>query len=262
MPWSPPAPASPPRRAWCSSAPLTRSRNPVFRWASERSVNLGAMPRLALFDLDDTLISSKDAFIAWIEELVVAHGVAGDVRAFPENEHSSGPVPRTTPSAAWSTISDCLRTRPSRCAAYQGRMVELLVPYPPCHGRSGGAARRRLADRDRHQRVRRLPVRQDRRCGPARLRGRGVRLRRRGHLGSPRRRSSSWPRSGPERRWRAAGWSATRWPRTSPAATAPACTPPGSTTAARYRRPSPGIRSPSRSSSHTAEAFDLILGRR
>jgi FMN phosphatase YigB (HAD superfamily) len=45
------------------------------------------MPRLALFDLDDTLIFSKEAFVAWAEELVAAHGATGDVRWFSENEH-------------------------------------------------------------------------------------------------------------------------------------------------------------------------------
>ena len=44
------------------------------------------MPRLALFDLDDTLISSKGAFIAWAEELVAAHGATGDVGWFMDHE--------------------------------------------------------------------------------------------------------------------------------------------------------------------------------
>jgi FMN phosphatase YigB (HAD superfamily) len=45
------------------------------------------MPRLALFDLDDTLISSRDAFVGWAVRQVERHGAAGDVHEFLRTEH-------------------------------------------------------------------------------------------------------------------------------------------------------------------------------
>ena len=91
------------------------------------------------------------------------------------------------PAAAWSTCSSRSTACPACCRP----------------------ARCRVADRHRHQRVRRVPERQDRRGGAAGPRGRRVHLGRRGQLEAGARRSSSWPPSAPGRRWRVAGWSAT-----------------------------------------------------
>lgn len=112
------------------SSPAATSRNPAFRWVSERSVNLEAMPRLALFDLDDTLISSKDAFIAWIDQVVAEHGVGGDALGFLEKEHVYW-----TGSAddAFRGVADYfgLPADPAELMRdYRRRMVDLLVTYP------------------------------------------------------------------------------------------------------------------------------------
>ena len=112
------------------SSTSATSRNPAFRWLSERSVNLEAMPRLALFDLDDTLISSKDAFIAWIDEVVAAHGVGGDARGFLEKEHVFW---TGSPDDTFRGLVEYfgLPADPAELMhAYRGRMVELLEPYP------------------------------------------------------------------------------------------------------------------------------------
>ena len=87
------------------------------------------MPRLALFDLDDTLISSKDAFVAWVEEVVAAHGAEGDARWFVDNEHTFW---TGAPEDAFRGLVEHfgLAAEPAELlAAYQDRMVELLKPY-------------------------------------------------------------------------------------------------------------------------------------
>lgn len=48
------------------------------------------MPRLALFDLDDTLIGSREAFVGWAHRQIELHGVdpaVGDVEEFLRYEH-------------------------------------------------------------------------------------------------------------------------------------------------------------------------------
>jgi FMN phosphatase YigB (HAD superfamily) len=87
------------------------------------------MPRLALFDLDDTLISAKDAFVSWVEEVVTAYGVGGDVRWFADNEHIFW---TGAPEDAFRGLVDHfqLPADPAELlAAYQGRMVEILRPF-------------------------------------------------------------------------------------------------------------------------------------
>lgn len=87
------------------------------------------MPRLALFDLDDTLISSKDAFAVWVEEVVAAHGAEGDVRWFVDNEFlfwTGEPVDAFRGVAEHFGIA----AEPSELlAGYQDRMTELLKPF-------------------------------------------------------------------------------------------------------------------------------------
>ncbi|GAA2043302.1 pyrimidine 5'-nucleotidase [Catenulispora yoronensis] len=88
------------------------------------------MPRLALFDLDDTLISSKDAFVAWIGEVVAEHGVGGDAHSFLEKEHVFW---TGTPDDTFRGLVEffALPADPADLMhAYRGRMVELLTPYP------------------------------------------------------------------------------------------------------------------------------------
>lgn len=88
------------------------------------------MPRLALFDLDDTLISSKDAFVAWIDELVAGYGVGGDAMGFLEKEHVYW---TGSPDDAFRGLVDYFGL-PAEAAelmhAYRVRMVELLAPFP------------------------------------------------------------------------------------------------------------------------------------
>ncbi|WP_049871410.1 HAD family hydrolase [Catenulispora acidiphila] len=87
------------------------------------------MPRLALFDLDDTLISSKGAFIAWTEELVAAHSSPADVRWFIDNEHIFW---TGSPDDAFRGLVEHfgLAADPAELLAdYQFRMVDLLKPF-------------------------------------------------------------------------------------------------------------------------------------
>lgn len=88
------------------------------------------MPRLALFDLDDTLISSKDAFVGWVQEVVEAHGLGGDARWFADHEHVFW---TGAPEDAFRGLVEHfgLPAEPAALMAdYQSRMVELLTPYP------------------------------------------------------------------------------------------------------------------------------------
>ena len=85
------------------------------------------MPRLALFDLDDTLISSKDAFVTWVEEVLAGHGAEGDARWFADNEHTFW---TGVPEDAFRGMVEHfgLAAEPTELlAAYRGRMVELLT---------------------------------------------------------------------------------------------------------------------------------------
>ncbi|MEY9892390.1 FMN phosphatase YigB (HAD superfamily) [Catenulispora sp. MAP12-49] len=87
------------------------------------------MPRLALFDLDDTLIFSKGAFVAWAEELVATHGATGDVRWFSENEHIFW---TGAPDDAFRGLVEYfgLDADPAELLTdYQLRMVDLLKPF-------------------------------------------------------------------------------------------------------------------------------------
>lgn len=88
------------------------------------------MPRLALFDLDDTLISSKDAFIAWIDELVTAYGVGGDALGFLEKEHVFWTGSPDDPFRGLVEYFG-LPAEPAELKhAYSIRMIELLTPFP------------------------------------------------------------------------------------------------------------------------------------
>ena len=87
------------------------------------------MPRLALFDLDDTLISSKDAFVAWVEEVVATQDAGGDARWFVDNEHIFW---TGTPEDAFRGLVEHfgLAAEPAELLAdYRERMVGLLKPY-------------------------------------------------------------------------------------------------------------------------------------
>jgi len=87
------------------------------------------MPRLALFDLDDTLISSKGAFVAWVEEVVATHGAAGDVQQFVATEHIYW---TGAPEDAFRGLVEYfqLDTDPVVLMAdYQDRMVDILKPF-------------------------------------------------------------------------------------------------------------------------------------
>ena len=87
------------------------------------------MPRLALFDLDDTLIFSKGAFVAWAEELVATHGATGDVRWYSENEHIFW---TGAPDDAFRGLVEYfgLDADPAELLTdYQLRMVDLLKPF-------------------------------------------------------------------------------------------------------------------------------------
>ena len=87
------------------------------------------MPRLALFDLDDTLISSRGAFTAWVEELVVAHRSTGDVRWFLDNEDVFW---TGSPDDVFKGLVGHFRldADPAELLAdYRDRMVELLQPF-------------------------------------------------------------------------------------------------------------------------------------
>jgi HAD superfamily hydrolase (TIGR01509 family) len=86
------------------------------------------MPRLALFDLDDTLIGSYDAFTTWTEELVAERGLGDDAAAWFQQEHFW----RQTPYETFQSIGEHfgLPDDPARLlAGYQQRQIELLRPY-------------------------------------------------------------------------------------------------------------------------------------
>jgi HAD superfamily hydrolase (TIGR01509 family) len=86
------------------------------------------MPRLALFDLDDTLVASYDAFIAWTDELVAEHGLGAEAsRWFHEAQYW-----QNTPEETFRYIGEHfgLRDDPADLVAgYRKRMVDLLKPY-------------------------------------------------------------------------------------------------------------------------------------
>jgi FMN phosphatase YigB (HAD superfamily) len=87
------------------------------------------MPRLALFDLDDTLISSKGAFVAWVEEVVAARNAGGDVRWFVDNEHIFW---TGSPEDAFRGLVEHfeLDADPAELMTnYQERMVDFLKPF-------------------------------------------------------------------------------------------------------------------------------------
>ena len=87
------------------------------------------MPRLALFDLDDTLISSKDAFVAWAEAVVADHGAPGGIKAFLQHEHIYW---TGSPEDTFRGMAEYfgLAASPLELLAdYRNRMVELLAPY-------------------------------------------------------------------------------------------------------------------------------------
>jgi HAD superfamily hydrolase (TIGR01549 family) len=87
------------------------------------------MPRLALFDLDDTLISSKEAFAGWVQEVVAAHGIEGDVRWFVDNEFLFW---TGAPEDAFRGVVEQfgIAAEPAELLAdYQARMTEMLKPF-------------------------------------------------------------------------------------------------------------------------------------
>ena len=86
------------------------------------------MPRLALFDLDDTLIASADAFAAWSGELVAERALGDDAAEW----FGSGHFWRQTPEETFRSIGEHfgLPDEPADLlTAYRERSIELLKPY-------------------------------------------------------------------------------------------------------------------------------------
>jgi FMN phosphatase YigB (HAD superfamily) len=91
------------------------------------------MPRLALFDLDDTLIGSRAAFVGWAGRQVELHGAdraAGGVEAFLRVEHihwTRDPEDTFRGFAEFFSLStspvDLMRS-------YRAEMAETLVCFP------------------------------------------------------------------------------------------------------------------------------------
>jgi HAD superfamily hydrolase (TIGR01549 family) len=86
------------------------------------------MPRLALFDLDDTLIASYDAFTAWTEELAEERGLGPGAAEWFRTDHFW----RHTPEESFRYIGEHfgLPDDPIELmGAYRQRLLELLRPY-------------------------------------------------------------------------------------------------------------------------------------
>lgn len=86
------------------------------------------MPRLALFDLDDTLVASYDAFTTWTAELADQRELGSEAAEWFRTEHFW----RSTPEESFRHIGEHfgLPDDPIELlATYRRRLLEVLRPY-------------------------------------------------------------------------------------------------------------------------------------
>jgi FMN phosphatase YigB (HAD superfamily) len=88
------------------------------------------MPRLALFDLDDTLIGSREVFVAWAARQVERHGAAGDLDEFLRTEHihwTGDPEDTFRGLAAFFSLD---ASPGELMRSYRAEMSDLLTCFP------------------------------------------------------------------------------------------------------------------------------------